>query len=95
MKGFVLGLRFSSSPQSLRDYAAQRFSAGLFWYAADEELAHRTTDTETARTTEGRGLHNPKGLQGPPRAARDAASAAQRNLVLSAKLLVRTRECQA
>ena len=31
-------LRFSSSPQPLRDYAAQRKSAGLFWYAADESL---------------------------------------------------------
>ena len=35
----------------LRGNAAQRVSAGLFWYAADGELAHRTTNTETARMT--------------------------------------------
>ena len=31
-------VRISSSPQSLWDAAAQRFSAGLFWYTADESL---------------------------------------------------------
>jgi hypothetical protein len=31
--------------------AALRASAGLFWYAADWELAHRTKYAETARAT--------------------------------------------
>ena len=57
-------VRISSSPQPA---TAQRFSAGLFWYASDGELAHRTRHTETARTTV-RSWAVAR-LQGPPRAA--------------------------
>ena len=67
-------LRFSSSPQPA---TAQRFSAGLFWYASDGELAHRTMHAETARTTV-RSWAVAR-LQGS--LPRDAASAAPRNLV--------------
>ena len=44
----VSRVRISLSPQPV---AAQRFSAGLFWCMADGELAHRTSYTETDRTT--------------------------------------------
>ena len=64
LEGTELDLRFSSSPQPA---TAQRFSAGLFWYAADGELAHRTTHAETARTTV-RSWAVARS-QGPPRAA--------------------------
>ena len=69
-----------TNPLDVIEQITYLMSAGLFWYAADGELAHRTTDTETARTTAGRGLYNPKGLQGS--LPRDAGGAPpRRNLV--------------
>ncbi len=70
-------VRISSSPQPA---TAQRFSAGLFWYAADASLLVDDVYRNSTKRPSGRGLL--RGRKDPRGRPRDAASAAQRNLVL-------------
>ena len=70
-------VRISSSPQPA---TAQRFSAGLFWYAADASLLVDDVYRNSTKRPSGRGLL--RGRKDPRGRPRDAASAAPRNLVL-------------